>query len=89
MSLRYEQDSAIAATEKFLKSFFTGRKRTLKELREEATKCLRHFPGIDKDGKPIFSQDNIKCQTRDEDQAFFNPPKICPPVEYRRGDKRY
>lgn len=59
MSLRYEQYHALKRTREFLRSLLTPdtRPKTVKELREKASRCLRHFPPLCESGQPIWSQD--------------------------------
>ena len=59
MSLRNEQYKSLIRTREFLRSLLTTetRPKTVKELKEKAYRCLRHFPTLDEHGKPLFSQD--------------------------------
>jgi hypothetical protein len=36
------------------------RPKTVKELKERARRCLRHYPFLKEDGEPMFSQDDFK-----------------------------
>lgn len=46
MTLNYERFNAIKRTEEFLKDLTNPKKtpRVSKEIREEARRCLRHYP---------------------------------------------
>lgn len=61
MSLRYEQYHSLKATKEFLSDLLTveGYPQTKAEMRGRASYCLRHFPMLDKNGKPIFSNDRF------------------------------
>ena len=61
MSLRYEQYHALKKTQAFLRDllFTETRPKKASELKERAHRCLRHFPCLDDDGKPMFSQDGF------------------------------
>jgi hypothetical protein len=61
MSLKYEQHNALLMTRELLFDLQTPgtRPKTVKELKERVRRCLRHFPPLDKDGSPMFSQDNF------------------------------
>lgn len=61
MSLRYEQYNALKMTEGFLRMLFDPKHRpkTITELKENASRCLRHFPPLEESGKPIFSKDDF------------------------------
>ena len=61
MSLRYEQYLALARTRDLLRDLLTGENypRTKREMRERASRCLKHFPPLREDGEPMFSRDNF------------------------------
>jgi len=61
MSLRYEQYHSLEATKEFLGDLI-DRSKTPKvpmPIRERASRCLRHFPFLDENGKPTFSKDEF------------------------------
>jgi hypothetical protein len=59
MSLRYEQYNALRKSRDLLRSLLTAeiRPKTVKELREKASRCLKHFPPLYESGQPIWSLD--------------------------------
>jgi hypothetical protein len=61
MSLRREQYWALRKTQDFLRDllFAETRPKKVSELKERAYRCLKHFPFLDDDGKPMFSQDGF------------------------------
>ena len=60
MSLRYEQYNALKRSRDLLRRLLTtDRPKTVKELKEEASRCLKHFPFLSEKGKPYFSNDNF------------------------------
>ena len=61
MSLRYEQYWSLIKTQKFLRDLFDTKTRpkTVKELKNRAYSCLRHFPFLKENGMPYFSRDQI------------------------------
>lgn len=61
MSLRYEQYNSLKITRDFLIDLLNSKKRpkTVKETRERASRCLRHFPPLGYNGKPLFSKDDL------------------------------
>jgi len=61
MSLRREQYWALKKSHDFLRDllFTDSRPKTVKELKHRASACLRHFPFLDDDGKPMFSGDGF------------------------------
>jgi len=61
MSLRYEQYNSLILTKGFLEILLDPQRRpkTIRELKEIARRCLRHFPMLEKTGKPIFSNDDF------------------------------
>ncbi len=68
MSLRYEQYNSLKRTQEFLRSLLTAetRPKTVKELREEAHRCLRHFPPLHESGQPLWSQDEFTADVHQE-----------------------
>lgn len=65
MSLRYEQYNALKQTRNFLREliWWEGPMRKT-EVRERASDCLHHFPLLDDQGEPLWSQDEF---TKDRD----------------------
>jgi len=61
MSLKYEQKRALKQSRDFLRELLTvdGFPKSKKELRQRASNCLRHFPFLDKDNNPIWSNDDL------------------------------
>lgn len=60
MSLKYEQYQSLLKTRDFLYFILKDNSKwSKKELRKKASSCIRHFPPLDKKGKPYFSIDNI------------------------------
>jgi hypothetical protein len=61
MSLRYEQENALLLTRELLLDLLntTTRPKTVKELKERARRCLRHYPPLTQDGEPMFSNDEF------------------------------
>jgi hypothetical protein len=61
MSLRHEQHASLLITREFLLDLLntSTRPKTVKELKERAKRCLRHYPPLDVDGSPIFSNDGF------------------------------
>jgi len=61
MSLRYEQYNSLKRTWEFLRSLLAPgtRPKTVKELREKAYRCLRHFPTLHDTGQPLWSKDDF------------------------------
>ena len=61
MSLRYEQYRSLKMTREFLRSLLTvdGYPKTKKEMRGWAYRCLRHYPFLDEQGQPFWSQDEF------------------------------
>lgn len=74
MSLRSEQYYALHKTREFLRDlmYTKTRPKTVKELKDRAYSCLKHFPFLKENGEPIFSQDNFDCppiKSYDKNQA--------------------
>jgi hypothetical protein len=61
MSLRHEQYHALKKTREFLRELLDSKTRpkTSQEFKDKAYSCLRHFPFLDQNGKPMFSQDDF------------------------------
>ena len=61
MSLRREQYYALKKTQALLRDllFTDTRPKKVSELKDRAHSCLRHFPHLDDDGKPMFSKDGF------------------------------
>lgn len=57
MSLKHEQYEALKRSQELLHDLLDPKKRPKKvsELRERVRRCLRHFPPLDKNGEPLFS----------------------------------
>jgi hypothetical protein len=58
MSLKNEQYESLKRTQQFLYDLLDSKKRpkNVKELKDRTLSCLRHFPMLDKEGKPFFSK---------------------------------
>jgi hypothetical protein len=64
MSLRYEQYWSLAKTRDFLRELLIRPGRwTKKELKDQASRCLKHYPPLTGKGQPIWSNDEF---TEDE-----------------------
>lgn len=63
MSLKHEQCYALYKTREFLRDLLhhSTRPKTVKEIKDRAYSCLRHFPFLKDNGEPIFSQDGFEC----------------------------
>ena len=61
MSLRYEQYNSLLKTRNFLHDLLSVEEypKTKKEMRDRAYRCLKHYPFLHENGKPIFSQDEF------------------------------
>ncbi len=61
MSIRREQYRALLYTRKLLTDSLTKntRPKSVKELKQRASQCLRHFPPLRDNGEPLFSDDKI------------------------------
>ena len=58
MSLRNEQYRSLKQSKEFLRLLLTkDRPKLVRDIKEQAYRCLRHFPGLDDNGKPMFSRD--------------------------------
>jgi hypothetical protein len=84
MSLRYEQYDSLTRTRDFLRSLLSPgtRPKTVKELRENAGRCLRHFPALYESGQPMWSQDDFTKDLyapRDRNVDYSGIVGSCPP----------
>jgi len=61
MSLRFEQYNSLKMTRRFLHEIIMELRSpvSIMELRERALRCLRHFPALDDQGQPYWSQDEF------------------------------
>jgi hypothetical protein len=59
MSIKIEQYHSLKITKEFLRDLldFQERPKSVKEMKQRASQCLRHFPVLDDDGKPYFSKE--------------------------------
>lgn len=64
MSLRYEQYWSLWKTRQFLYDLLSPstRPKTIRELKQRALSCSRHFPHLKENGQPIFSKDRFKIK---------------------------
>ena len=62
MSLRHEQRRALLKARDLLRDLLhpSTRPKTVKELRERASRALRHYPFLDDRGEPMWSQDEFE-----------------------------
>ena len=58
MSLLHEQHRSLLHTRQLLFDLLNhhARPKTVRELKDRAGRCLKHFPPLDMDGKPIWSR---------------------------------
>lgn len=58
MSLKNEQYNSLKMTHEFLMKILLIKSKNLRlsDMKEEASRCLRHYPFLDQNGKPIFSR---------------------------------
>lgn len=70
MSLRYEQYRALSMSRDFLRSILRleSDNNQITSLKERARDCLRHFPVMHEDGRPIFSRDEFLSPSEQEEQ---------------------
>lgn len=61
MSLRFEQYHSLLKTRDFLRDLLDPKRapKTRKEMKSRVSGCLRHFPFLEKNGKPMFSNDKF------------------------------
>jgi hypothetical protein len=66
MSLRYEEYRALRKSRDFLRDMLNPKRRpkTIGELKRRASEALRHFPFLDEQGRPMFSDDNFTEETK-------------------------
>ena len=70
MSLKYEQYNSLKYTKEFLyKLLDTKQTKVPKPIREEAARCLKHFPFLKENGEPIFSNDNFNQEKNDKTRS--------------------
>lgn len=66
MSLRREQYYSLKITKEFLRELLFKKGYINKtKLRKDIRRCLRHFPFLDENGKPLFSKDNWDLDDED------------------------
>jgi hypothetical protein len=70
MSLRYEQYRSLHATRAFLYELMVSPRMSQKEVKSRARTLLKHYPYLEADGKPVFSNDSFPCPDL-EKQKFF------------------
>lgn len=58
MSMKDEQYNSLRLTKEFLYDLLDTKKRpkTQKEMTDRVKRCLRHYPFLEADGKPMFSR---------------------------------
>jgi hypothetical protein len=61
MSLKFEQYRSLFRTREFLRRLLTRPMLKPKDVREQAYRCLRHYPFLDSKGAPMFSSDDFVC----------------------------
>jgi hypothetical protein len=61
MSLKHQQFESLKRTKDFMYSLLDPKKRpkTVKEMKDMVSRCLRHYPPLKEDGEPMFSNDNF------------------------------
>jgi hypothetical protein len=66
MSLRFEQEASLLMTREFLLDLLntSTRPKTVKDLKERARRCLRHYPPLTQDGEPMFSNDGFSLDNK-------------------------
>lgn len=75
MSLRFEQQRSLYATRQFMRDILGMRVTDFRKMgkdgfdkwRKEAYYCIKHYPFLDKCGKPIFSKDDFECPIIDKE----------------------
>jgi hypothetical protein len=60
MSLRCEQYRSLYETRNLLHDLIVG-KVSVKEAKDRAHYCARHYPMLDDHGAPMFSKDGFEC----------------------------
>jgi len=70
MSLRFEQFNSLRKTRNFLRDLLTTSDypKTKKEMRARAYSCLRHYPFLYEDGRPMFSGDPFLSESEKQEQ---------------------
>jgi len=60
-SLRYEQYNSLRRVRIFLRGLLTvhAYPKNKKDMRRQASDCLRHFPHLYDSGEPMWSQDDF------------------------------
>lgn len=82
MSLRYENYYALYKTREFLRDLLSTdtRPKTVKELKDRAYSCLRHYPFLKENGEPIFSKDDFPCPPiknyEQKPEEEYTPPTV-------------
>ena len=58
MSLKHEQYNSLKYTQEFLYDLLDPKKqpKSQKEMKDRVRRCLRHYPMLDENGRPHFSQ---------------------------------
>jgi len=61
MSLRHEQYRSLKITREFLRDLLDTHKRpkTVKELKNRVYLCLKNYPFLQENGRPIWSRDDF------------------------------
>jgi len=62
MSLRFEQRRALLMAFRLMVDLLhpSTRPRTVREMRERARAAIKHFPPLDENGEPMWSQDEFR-----------------------------
>jgi len=70
MTLRYESYWSLLKTRQFLRDLLTtsAYPKTKKEMRARAYSCLRHYPFLYDDGRPMFSRDPFLSESEKQEQ---------------------
>ena len=74
MSLKYEQYRSLHRTHQFMRDILTMRVTDFRKMgkdgfakwRDDAYYCIKHYPFLDKTGKPMFSGDEFECPVIEE-----------------------
>lgn len=61
MSIKSEQYRSLLMTRNFLRELLDPKlaPKTRKEMKSRVSRCLRHYPFLEENGKPMFSKDNF------------------------------
>ena len=70
MSLRYEQYRSLHSTREFLYELMVSPRMSQKEIKSRARALLKHYPWLEPNGKPVFSNDPFECPDL-EKRKFF------------------